>query len=275
MARQFSNPFIGVELTNVRIAVQIHPQHGDYQGIRDAVARAEDVGADIVYTWDHFYPLYGDAEGAHFECWTTLAAIAEQTSRIEFGALVTCNSYRNPQLLADMARTVDHISNGRLIFGIGSGWFGRDYEEYGYEFGTKVSRLRDLKRDLPLIRERWSKLNPPPVRPIPIIIGGRGEQVTLRLVAEHADAWHCFPRDAEDLGHLISVLQARCDEIGRDFNDIEISVGVHRENVGGDLSLVESYYDLGVRQYTLGFNGPEWDLSPVPAWIKWRDEKNA
>ncbi|MCU1527590.1 MAG: class F420-dependent oxidoreductase [Frondihabitans sp.] len=265
---------------SVRVGVQIAPQHSSYSTIRDTLAELEDLGVDIAFNWDHFYPLSGDPDGTHFEGWSMLAAWAEQTHRIEFGPLVTCNSYRNPDLLADMARTVDHISakggTGRLILGIGSGWFQRDYEEFGYEFGTAGSRLDALSADLPRIEARLGKGNPSPTRHIPVLIGGGGEKKTLRIVAQHADIWHSFS-DTATLAHKLEVLASWCDEVGRSVDDIEISTGVDREVkelTAEQGEVLDAQYALGARLFTVGITGPEIDLTPVRALLAWRDQAN-
>lgn len=253
----------------VRIAIQLHPQHAEYADIRRAVAEAEDVGVDIVYNWDHFYPLYGEPEGKHFECWTMLGAWAEATERVEIGALVTCNSYRNPELLADMARTVDHMSSGRLILGIGSGWFEKDYAEYGYEFGTAGSRLDDLAAALPRIEVRLARLNPSPTRRIPILIGGGGEKKTLRLVARHAHIWHGFGKP-DLIRHKNEVLDQWCRVEGRNPAEIERSAGMD----AGRIDRADAMLEAGATQITLGMNGPHYDMRPVAEWVAWRNEKN-
>lgn len=252
----------------IRIGVQIHPQHADYAAIRQAASDAEELGVDIAFNWDHFYPLYGDSDGKHFECWTMLGAWAESTSRVEIGALVTCNSYRNPELLADMARTVDHISNGRLILGIGSGWFQKDYDEYGYEFGTAGGRLDDLAEALPRIEQRLGKLNPPPTRKLPVLIGGGGEKKTLRLVAKHADIWHGFG-DPETIQHKSRVLDEHCAAVGRDPSQVERSCGVDKspDELGPQLR------ELGVSTFTVGIGGPDYDMALLREWIDWRDKQ--
>ncbi|WP_104195162.1 LLM class F420-dependent oxidoreductase [Cryobacterium sp. M25] len=254
----------------VRIGVQIAPQHALYPKIRVTVAEVEALGTDIAFDWDHFFPLSGEKNGLHFESWTLLAAWAEQTSTIELGALVNCNGYRNPDLQADMARTIDHISGGRFIFGTGSGWFERDYDEYGFEFGTAGTRLDALEADLPRIEARWAKLNPPPLRDIPVLIGGGGEKKTLRIVARHADIWHSFSTPAV-LEHKLGVLSKWCDTVGRDLSEIEISTELRARTV----TEADELYDLGARLFTLGLSGPHYDLASLTDWLAWRDTKNA
>jgi probable F420-dependent oxidoreductase len=261
---------------DIRVAIQVTNQHADYPAIRETVQRLEDMGVDIVFNWDHFFPLGGDPDGLHYEAWTMLAAIAEQTSRVELGPLVNCNAYRNPDLQADMARTIDHISGGRFIFGTGSGWFERDFVEYGYDFGTVGSRLDALAADLPRIRARWEKLNPPPLRRIPILIGGGGEQKTLRIVAEHADIWHHFA-DPVILERKLGILQQHCDAVGRDIDEIELSVGAMMRPGGRktdphalDADRLEELYGLGVRLFQTDCDGPDHDLGPTRRLLEWR-----
>jgi len=250
----------------IRIGVQLHPQHSTYAAYADAIRRVEDLGADSIWNWDHFFPLFGDADGLHFEGWTLLTAMATLTTRAEVGCLVTCNSYRNPHLLADMARTVDHISGGRLIFGIGSGWFERDYQEYGYEFGTAPGRLKDLGASLPVIKERWQQLNPPPIRnPIPILIGGGGEKVTLRLTAQHADLWNGFG-PPETYRRKNEILTNWCHELNRDPASIERTVLINAR----EFDQLDAYVAAGATHLILGWDAP-WDTAPVQRLLAWRD----
>jgi probable F420-dependent oxidoreductase len=260
----------------VRIGVQLAPQHATYPQIRETVLRLEDMGADILFNWDHFFPLSGDPDGLHFESWTELASWAELTSRVQFGALVNCNSYRNADLQADMARTIDHISAkdtgvGRFIFGTGSGWFERDYDEYGYEFGTPGKRLDHLADSLKRIEKRWKKLNPAPTRDIPVLIGGGGEKKTLRLVAKHADIWHSFS-DPETLERKLGILAEHCEHVERDINEIELSGELRKSR---DVAYADALHELGTTLFTIGVSGPYDDLSHVEQWLKWRDDKNA
>lgn len=253
----------------MRIAAHLHPQHASYNQIREAAIAAEEAGVDAIYNWDHFFPLYGEPDGEHFEAWTMLASWAEVTSRVDIGCLVTCNSYRNPELLADMARTVDHISNGRLMLGLGAGWFERDYDEYGYEFGTAGSRLADLEQALPRIDARMTKMNPAPTRKIPLLIGGGGEKKTLRYTAKHADVWHFWWND--EFTHKNDVLNSWCEKEGRDSSKIERSVGVDVDKVEDFDALFTELAAAPIDEITIGTGGPDYDLDKILPFIEWRD----
>ena len=253
----------------VRVSVQVKPQHASWEQFRDAAKRAEALGVDIIFTWDHFFPLSGDANGKHFECYTLLAALAEATERPMLSALVASNSYRNPHLLADMARTIDHISGGRFMLGIGSGWAERDYFNYEYEYGTAASRLKDLDRNMPKIEERLGKLHPGPVNGnMPILIGGGGENVTLRIVAEHADMWNGFG-DPDAAAHKCAVLDDWCEKIGRDPAEIERSIMVNPLT----MQRADEYVEKGITHLIIGIDGPDYDTSNLEWLIDWRDNR--
>jgi len=267
----------------VRIGVQL-VQGGSgirYQTLRDKVREIEDLGTDVLFSYDHFHVPHNaniDPAGTisvsgeqldvdNFEGWSVLTAWAEQTSNIEIGCLVTGVGYRNPDLLADMARTVDHISGGRLILGVGAGWYEKDYVEYGYEFGTVGSRMKHFAECLERIEHRLSVLTPPPVRKIPILIGGGGEKKTLPLVARYGDIWHYFDT-LDTLAHKNKILRESAEAIGRDHTEIE------RSQEWAGLELADAYADTGVTLFTLVLWSPH-DLTELRKALAWRDARNA
>jgi probable F420-dependent oxidoreductase len=243
-------------MAHVKIGVQFAQQHATIDELRGAWQAADELGVDSIWLWDHFFPLYGDPDGDHFDAYSLLGAMAVDTSRARFGAMVTCYPYRNPNLLADMARTIHVVSGGRFILGLGSGWFERDFREYGYEFGTVASRLRALGHGLPVIKARLAELQPP-AENMPILIGGAGERVTLRLVAEHADAWNTFGPPAS-FRHKNEVLDDWCADVGRDPADIERAVAIRPDEIG----VVDAYVDAGA-EHVIVMMGPPYDLEPV------------
>ena len=243
----------------MKVGVQIHPQNTTMAALRAGWQGVDELGVDSLWTWDHFFPpLYGAADEAHFEGWQILSAMAVTTSNVtQIGMLVTGGSYRNPDLLADMARTLDHLSDGRAVLGIGSGWMDKDEIEYGYPVRTPGQRLDALAEALPRIRRRLGLLQPGPVGRLPILIGGNGERRTLRLVAQYADMWNGYG-DAETIRAKNAVIDRWCAEVGRDPREIERTVWIER----ADPDLMQSLVDAGAEHLILGLRAP-YDLREV------------
>jgi probable F420-dependent oxidoreductase len=260
----------------ITIGVSMPPQGGDMPRLRKAWEEADELGADRIYTFDHFFtlvmnnpnPTFEETHGKSFEATSIQAAMAVTTKRAEISCLVHCTGYRNPNLLADISRTIDHLSGGRFVLGIGSGWFKLDYDEYGYEFGTVGSRLKKLEQDIETIKDRWTKLNPPPLRRIPILIGGGGEKVTLRITAKHADAWHSFG-DVETMTRKSQILDEWCAKIGRNPKEIVRSTSVG-PLIGGIKADPEPYVKAGFSDFVVHARGPDWDLGALREILAWR-----
>jgi F420-dependent oxidoreductase-like protein len=211
--------------------------------IKEAARDAETLNYDSIWLTDHFHTTHHRVERASvFECWTTLSALAMETRHIKLGQIVSCNSYRNPALLAKMASVLDVISGGRLLFGIGAGWYEQEYLGYGFEFPKPSVRIGMLDEAVQIIKKMWTDgkvdfngkyytmkngLNYP--KPLqkphpPILIGGGGEKLTLRVVAKHADIYNWWgPEPVEGFKTKLEALKRHCEEIGRDYGEIEKS----------------------------------------------------
>ena len=233
---------------------------------------AEAAGFDTVLVMDHLYQLpgIGAPENAMLEAYTTLGALASATSTIQLSALVTGNTYRNPALLAKTVTTLDVVSKGRAVLGIGAGWFEREHHDLGFEFGTFGQRFERLEEALTIIAPmlkgekgelegKWytarGAMNNPRVRPtVPIMLGGSGEQKTFRLAARFADHMNIIC-DLDVLPHKVAVLRQRCEEIGRDPDTIERTVTIDLVIRDSRASALEAYKAI------LAGSGGEFDES--------------
>jgi alkanesulfonate monooxygenase SsuD/methylene tetrahydromethanopterin reductase-like flavin-dependent oxidoreductase (luciferase family) len=226
----------------VKLGALAWNQYTEWSDLREAGIRADGLGYDSIWTWDHLYPIVGSDDGPILEGWLTLAAWAERTERAQIGLMVGANTFRNPALVAKMATTLDHISKGRAILGIGAAWFETEHTAYGLEFGgSPGERLRWLDEAARIMRgmlhgERPSgerfyttrevRNDPPPVQErLPLLIGGGGERKTLRTVARYADACNVGGGLA-NVKRKDEVLRRHCEEVGRDESEIERTVGM-------------------------------------------------
>jgi alkanesulfonate monooxygenase SsuD/methylene tetrahydromethanopterin reductase-like flavin-dependent oxidoreductase (luciferase family) len=230
-------------LNDVRLGALCWNQYTTWPDLLDAGRRADRLGFDTLWTWDHLYPIVGSPDGPMFEAWLTLAAWAQATEGIRIGLMVGANTFREPALTAKMATTLDHISNGRAILGIGGAWFETEHTAFGLQFGSgHPERLRWLGEALPVMRgmlhgerptaagPRYSakdvRNEPPPIQEhLPLLIGGGGEQVTLKLVARYGDA-NNVGGGLESVKRKEAILVQHCETVGRDPAEIERTTGI-------------------------------------------------
>ena len=212
-----------------------------WQTAVDIAVRAEQLGFDSIWVYDHFHNVPRPAQEAVFECWTTIAAISQRTSTIRLGQMVGCNSYRNPGLLAKITSTVDVISGGRLDWGIGAGWYENEYRGYGYEFVKPSDRIGMLRETVEIVKSMWTQpettyqgkyytmqranCDPKPLQNPhpPVWIGGGGEQLTLRVVAQHADVSN-FGSSLDEFIKKREILKEHCKVVGRDESEIRKTI---------------------------------------------------
>jgi alkanesulfonate monooxygenase SsuD/methylene tetrahydromethanopterin reductase-like flavin-dependent oxidoreductase (luciferase family) len=229
-------------VTDIKLGALAWNQYTDWASLRGAGIRADELGYDSIWTWDHLYPIVGSDDGPILEGWLTLAAWAERTERAQIGLMVGANTFRNPALVAKMATTLDHISGGRAVLGIGGAWFETEHRAYGIEFGSSPGeRLRWLEEAAQIMRgmlhgeepsgkrfytTKSVRNDPPPVQDrLPLLIGGGGEKKTLRIVARYADACN-VGGGFDTVKRKDEILRRHCEEVGRDESEIERTVGM-------------------------------------------------
>jgi F420-dependent oxidoreductase-like protein len=225
----------------IQFGLQLWPQRTTWPEVRASALAAEAAGWDSIWTWDHLLAIQGPWQQPIFEGWGLLTAIAATTERLRLGLMVGANTFRNPGVTTKLAVTLDHVSNGRAILGIGGAWFEREHEAFGIDFGASVGeRLDRLEEAVPLMRRlfdgelvthegRFYNLvdalcEPRPIQAhLPILVGGSGPKKTLRTVARHADGWNTSGNVETLKGHL-EILANHCADAGRDMSTIELTL---------------------------------------------------
>jgi F420-dependent oxidoreductase-like protein len=264
----------------VRFGVQTAPQMVAYKDMADVWSEADDLGYDALFAFDHLMPIFTDTGGPCFEGWTLLASLAARTERVKVGLLVTGNTYRNPALVAKMAATVDHATDGRLILGLGAGWFEREHDAYGFPFHTAGGRAWRLVEAVEVIRQlftqdrsnfdgKYYRLNDAPFAPKtvqkphpPILIGGMGPKVIQPLAARRADIWHFFVREggAEEAKKVVATFDGICRKEGRDPAAVEKSTSLAAQDLTQPSAevrrRVQALVDAGVGFVLLPFRPP-------------------
>jgi alkanesulfonate monooxygenase SsuD/methylene tetrahydromethanopterin reductase-like flavin-dependent oxidoreductase (luciferase family) len=231
-------------MTNLKVGILLWNQATDWPAYLDAAQRIDRLGYDHLWAWDHIYAIFGDPYQPIFEGWTSLAAAAVATDRTRLGLLVGANTFRNPGVVAKSVATLDHISGGRAILGLGGAWFELEHEAHGIEFGASIGqRLNWLDEAVAACRSvldggdvtsdgtgryafKGLRHSPLPLQDhLPIMIGGSGEKKTLRTVARYADMWNAMG-SIEKMAHKVDVLREHCAAVGRDISEIEFTLGV-------------------------------------------------
>lgn len=264
----------------LRFGVQTPPQHVSYKDLLTTWQEVEELGFDTVFVFDHFIPIYSDPTGPCFEGWTLLSALAAQVKQVKVGVLVTGNTYRHPALLAKMAATVDHVSNGRLILGLGAAWFELEHTAYGIPFYTPGERARRLQEAVEVLKllftqekttftgkyyqlkdamfEPKSVQKPHP----PLLIGGMGPKLIQPLAARHADIWHFFVRDGDPqtVKQTCGNFDELCRKVGRDPTQVEKSTSLRSPQLSGTTKeirdRIQTLADAGVQHFILSISQP-------------------
>ena len=265
-----------LRMTSLRLGLKLS-QNATIDQLRDLWRLADEGGFDSCWVMDHFATLGPRDDGPIFETWTLLAAMAQLTTRTRIGCAVVGNTYRHPGVLAKMAVTVDHLSGGRLDFGIGAGWAENEHTMLGLEFGTRKDRADRLEESIQIIRGLWTQprttfvgehyqlrdavAEPKPVqRPHPPIwVGGSGPRRTLRIAAQYADVWNAAGGTPEEFAASSAILDQHCADIGRDPSEIRRSVqlGIGADTADQVRRSAEPFVEAGVTDLLLLVRGPD------------------